>query len=95
MYVKICNVGDGGRAMWIAQQKLEQCEREGKKKPSEMCPVTTVHRLVGEIKGKISVLSEKKRWHETHVTSTNVRRISMHKLLYYPNFEIQDQNFLK
>lgn len=39
--------------MRIAQQKLEQCEREGKKKPSEMWPTTTVLRLVGEIRGKV------------------------------------------
>ena len=52
MYEKIYRVGDEEKAIQIAQQKLEQCEREGKRKPSEMCPGTTVHRLVGEIKGK-------------------------------------------
>ena len=31
-------------------QKLEQCIREGKTEPSEMCPCTTVHELVGEIR---------------------------------------------
>lgn len=40
-------------------QKLEQCIREGKTKPSEMCPCTTVHELVGEIKGKVDILQ---RW---------------------------------
>lgn len=50
MYGKICRVGNEVKAIRIAQQKLEQCEREGKKKPSEMCPGTTVYRLVGEIK---------------------------------------------
>ncbi len=40
------------KAIQIAQQKLEQCIREGKAKPSEMCPCTTVHELVREIKGK-------------------------------------------
>ena len=49
---KISNAGNEEKAIQIAQQKLEQCEREGKKKPSEMCPGTTVHRLVGEIRGK-------------------------------------------
>lgn len=39
-------------AIQIAQQKLEQCIREGKTKPSEMCPCTTVHELVGEIRKK-------------------------------------------
>ena len=53
MYEKICNVGDEEKAIQIAQQKLEQHEREGKTKPSEMCPCTTVHKLVGEIKRKI------------------------------------------
>lgn len=50
---KISNAGNEEKAIQIAQQKLEQCEREGKKKPSEMCPGTTVHRLVGEIRNKI------------------------------------------
>ena len=53
MYGKICRVGDEGKAIQIAQQKLEQCRREGKIKPSEMCPCTTVHELVGEIRGKV------------------------------------------
>lgn len=53
MYEKICKVGDEEKAIQIAQQKLEQCIREGKTKPSEMCPCTTVHELVGEINGKI------------------------------------------
>ena len=52
MYEKICNVGDEEKAIQIAQQKLEQHEREGKTKPSEMCPCTTVHELVKEIKKK-------------------------------------------
>lgn len=47
MYEKICRVGNEEKAIRIAQQKLEQCEREGKKNSSEMCPATTVHRLVG------------------------------------------------
>lgn len=53
MYGKLCMVGDEEKAIQIAQQKLEQCEREGKTKPSEMCPCTTVHKLVGEIRGKM------------------------------------------
>ena len=54
MYEKIRNAGDEEKAIRIAQQKLEQHKREGKTKPSEMCPGTTVHRLVEEIKGKIN-----------------------------------------
>jgi hypothetical protein len=53
MYGKLCMVGDEEKAIQIAQQKLEQCEREGKTKPSEMCPCTMVHKLVSEIRGKI------------------------------------------
>lgn len=53
MYGKLCKFDDEEKAIQIAQQKLEQCKREGKTKPSEMCPCTTVHELVEEIKGKV------------------------------------------
>lgn len=49
LYRKLCKAGDEQRAIYIAQQKLEQCKREGKTKPSEMCPCTMVHELVREI----------------------------------------------
>ncbi|MBP3508005.1 MAG: hypothetical protein J6K43_16610 [Lachnospiraceae bacterium] len=52
MYEKLCKAGDEEKAIQIAQQKLEQCKREGKTKPSEMCPCTTVHELVEEINKK-------------------------------------------
>ena len=52
MYEKLCVVGNEEKAIQIAQQKFQQCEREGKTKPSEMCPCTTVHKLVNEIRGK-------------------------------------------
>ena len=51
MYEKLCKAGDEEKAIQIAQQKLEQCKRESKTKPSEMCPCTTVHELVREIHG--------------------------------------------
>lgn len=35
-------------------QKYEQCIREGKTIPSQMCPCTTVHQLVGEIRQKVN-----------------------------------------
>lgn len=54
IYSKICKNGDEEKAIKIAQQKLEQCIRDGKFKPSEMWPCTTVHELVGEIKSKIN-----------------------------------------
>lgn len=52
MYSRIRKNGDEEKAIQIAQQKLEQCGREGKIEPSEMCPGTTVHELVGEIRRK-------------------------------------------
>lgn len=52
MYDKLCKIGDEEAAIKIAEQKLKQCIREGKTKPSEMCPCTTVHKLVGEIRQK-------------------------------------------
>jgi hypothetical protein len=52
LYGKLCIAGDEEKAIQIAQQKLDQCIREGKTQPSEMCPGTTVHKLVGEIRGK-------------------------------------------
>lgn len=53
MYGKLCKAGDEEKAIHIAQQKLEQCKREGKTKPSEMYPCTTVHELMEEIKEKV------------------------------------------
>ena len=52
MYGRICKNGDEQKAIQIAHQKLEQCKREGKANPSEMCPGTTVYELVGEIKNR-------------------------------------------
>ena len=59
MYKKICKAGNEEKAIQIAEQKLEQCIRDGKTKPSEMCPCTTVHRLVGEIKEKYNDLEKR------------------------------------
>lgn len=52
MYSRICKNGDEEKAIRIAQLKLEQCVRDGKVRPSEMWPCTTVHELVGEIQSK-------------------------------------------
>lgn len=54
MYSRICKNGNEERAIRVAHQKLEQCIREGKEKPSEMWPCTTVHELVGEIQRKVN-----------------------------------------
>lgn len=40
----------------IAQRKDEQCVREGKTIPSQMCPCTTVYQLVGEIRQKVKAV---------------------------------------
>ncbi len=54
MYKRLCEYGDEDKALQIANQKYKQCLREGKKIPSQMCPATTVHKLVGEIRRKVS-----------------------------------------
>lgn len=53
MYKRLCECGDEDKALQIATQKYEQCLRECKRIPSEMCPATTVHNLVGEIRRKV------------------------------------------
>lgn len=53
MYSRIYKAGDEKKALQIAKQKLEQCIRDGKTKPSDMCPATTVYELVGEIREKV------------------------------------------
>ena len=53
MYGKIYKAGDENRAIQIAWEKLEQCDREEKKRPSKKCPCTTVYKLVEEIRGKV------------------------------------------
>lgn len=52
MYDRLCRNGNEQEAIRIAEQKFQQCFREGKKKPSEMCPCTTVYELVREIRQK-------------------------------------------
>lgn len=53
LYEKIFRTGDEEKALQIAQRKYEQCVREGKTIPSQMCPCTTVYQLVGEIRQKV------------------------------------------
>lgn len=52
IYEKICKAGDEVTALRTAQQRLEQCIRDGKTKPSEMYSCTTAHELVDEIRKK-------------------------------------------
>lgn len=53
IYSRLCQYGNEEDALKIAESKLKQHANDGADKPSEMCPATTVHRLVEEIKGKI------------------------------------------
>lgn len=52
IYMKLNRFGDEQRAIEIAAQKFEEHKRNGKDKPSDMSPCTTMHLLVGEIKEK-------------------------------------------
>lgn len=54
IYRRLCLAGDESRALQIAAQKYGQCLRAGNLLPSEMCPATTVHNLVGEIRRKVN-----------------------------------------
>ncbi len=53
IYQKLCRYGDEKQAFEIAKRKLAEYCEDGKYKPSEMQPATTLHLLVSEIKNKI------------------------------------------
>lgn len=53
IYNKLCQYGDEATAIKIAENKLKQYRQNNMDKPSEMCPATTVHELVKEIKNRI------------------------------------------
>ena len=53
IYVVLNQHGDEKAAIMIAESRLQAYERDGVNKPSGMCPCTTVHKLVGEIKEKV------------------------------------------
>lgn len=53
IYDKLTQFGDENNAIKLAENKFKEHQLNGKKKPSEMCPCTTVHLLVKEIKSKI------------------------------------------
>lgn len=53
IYEKLNRYGDERTAIIIATQKMDEHKSNCKNKPSEMCPGTTVHLLVDEIKSKI------------------------------------------
>ncbi len=53
LYRYLCQYGDEEVAFKLAESKLQQCCREKKTIPSQMCPATTVYQLVKEIKNKV------------------------------------------
>lgn len=53
IYNKLNRFGDESEAIKLAQRKYEEHKSNYKCKPSEMCPCTSVHLLVNEIKSKI------------------------------------------
>lgn len=52
VYDKLCKNGNEKQAIIISKQKLKEQQKENYN-PSEMCPATTVHLLVEEIKEKV------------------------------------------
>lgn len=55
IYQHLYEYGNEEKAFIIAEQKLNQCVREKKSTPSEMCPATMVYMLVREIRGKVNI----------------------------------------
>lgn len=54
IYDKLCQFGNEINAIKIAESKLKNFVQNDINKPSDMCPATTVHKLVQEIKSIIS-----------------------------------------
>jgi hypothetical protein len=54
IYTKLCRFGNESQAFGLAKKKLLEHERNCKEAPSDMCPATTLHVLVEEIKKKIA-----------------------------------------
>ncbi len=52
IYTKLINYGNENEAISNAENKYEEHIRSGRHKPAQMCPCTTVHKLVKEIKNK-------------------------------------------
>lgn len=53
IYSKLCRYGNEKQAIEIAARKYDEHVRNCNTTPSEMCPCTTVHTLIEEIKEKI------------------------------------------
>ena len=52
MYKRLVECGEEENALAVATKKYQQCLRDGKTIPWEMCPATRVHELVREIRRK-------------------------------------------
>lgn len=52
IYDKLKEKGNEEGAIRLAKRKISQHKRNGKSKPSNMCPGTTVHLLISEIRNK-------------------------------------------
>ncbi len=55
IYRKLVQLGNETRAIQVAEQCYRKCLEDGKKKPSEMWPVSMVYQLVSEIKRKMGL----------------------------------------
>lgn len=53
IYTVLNRFGDESKAIQIAENRLQGYLKDGIDKPSEMCPSTTVHKLVDEIQQKV------------------------------------------
>lgn len=53
LYERLLQFGNEREALKIAQTKYEECIRNGKQKPLDMNPCTTVYELVSEIRDKV------------------------------------------
>jgi len=54
IYEKLCKFGNENTAISIAETKYAEYKNQCITLPSKMCPCTTVHILVKELKGKVS-----------------------------------------
>jgi len=54
IYNKLNQYGNENKALEVAERKHNTHLNNGRVKPSEMCPNTTIYKLVGEIKSKIN-----------------------------------------
>lgn len=52
IYSLLNEYGNEAAAIKLAEKRLQECLSAGMAKPSEMCPATTLHRLIDEIRKK-------------------------------------------